>query len=259
MAISLLPSSVRDYMAVHISLNILQFCTLHGNYALILTLCFMSLSVKYRRIPHCYSGDGKIHAPLARFSCHRWCIGLTRFSGTRMSSPTTTLGSFWGEKWEASRRRGCMRRGTFLLPSSLLALVTTPSVNCLTIPFYLQPRRFCIFQVSPWPVVFAGPRPWNNGGSSSKIHWSSEHEKRGKFACASGGLSSCRSRITTWEASHLTSCAAHFALWNRLCVRYLSVKTIWPRKRDENTLGQVRNYLIHNFPSIGTSQILMKK
>lgn len=97
MAISLLPSSVRDYMAVHISLNTLQFCTLHGNYALILNLCFMSLSAKYRRIPHCYSGDGKIHAPLARFSCHRWCIGLTRFPGTVMSSPTTTLGSFWGE------------------------------------------------------------------------------------------------------------------------------------------------------------------
>lgn len=30
MAISLLPSSVRDYMAVHISLNTLQFYTLHA-------------------------------------------------------------------------------------------------------------------------------------------------------------------------------------------------------------------------------------
>lgn len=82
---------------------------------------------------------------------------------------------------EASTRSGCKCRGTFQLPSSLLALVTMPFVNCLAIPFYLQPRRFCIFQVSPWPVVSAWPRPWNDGGSGSKIHWSSGHEKTGKF------------------------------------------------------------------------------
>lgn len=242
-------------MAVYISLNTLQFYTLHGNYALILTLCLMSLSAKYQRIPHCYSGDGKIHTPLARSSCHRWCIGLTCFSGTIMSSPPPLLALSGGDLLFSANHA---QRN---LPAAIF-----PASSChdalrkyLAISFYLQPRRFCIFQVSPWPVGFTWPRPWNNGGSSSKIHWSSGHEKRGKFACASGGLSSCRSRITTWEASHLTSCAAHFALWNRLCVRYLSVKTIWPRKWDENTLGQVRNYLIHNFPSIGTSQILMKK
>lgn len=86
------------------------------------------------------------------------------------------------------------------------------------------------------------------------------HGKLGECTFASDRLSCCNFTIATWKTFHLTSWAAHFALsWNRLCVCCLSVKTIWPWKWDENTLDQVRNYLIHNFLSIGTSQILMKK
>lgn len=53
------------------------------------------------------------------------------------------------------------------------------------------------------------------------------HKKSGELAFALDGLRDCKSRTATGKASHLTSCAAHFALsWNRLCVCYLSVKTI---------------------------------
>lgn len=181
MAISLLPSSVRDYMAVHISLNPLQLYTLHGNYAFILTLCFMSLSVKHQRIPHCYSGDGKIHTCCRIFlSYMMYWTNLLFWNNNELPQHHSWL--FLGVIYcsvqrEASRRNGCMRRGTFQLPSSMLGLCKLPCYSISTCSL----EGSCIFQVSPWPVGSAWPRPWNNGGSSSKIHWSSGHEKRGKF------------------------------------------------------------------------------
>lgn len=133
------------------------------------------------------------------------------------------------------------------------------------------PYYFCIFQSSL--LAFLDWLDPNNNNNIPKLHFGALghdgnqgtnhlqwHGKFEEFTSASDQLSYWKFTVTSWKLFHLTSCAAHFALsWNRLCVCCLSVKTIWPWKWDENTLDQVRNYLIHNFLSIGASQILIKK
>lgn len=94
------------------------------------------------------------------------------------------------------------------------------------------------------PKLYSGALAHDDNKGTTNLRW---HGTFGEFTFASNELSCCKFTITSWKSFHLTSCTAHFALsWNRLCVCCLSVKTIWPWKWDENTLDQVRNYLIHN-------------